>query len=606
MGAQAAMTATNQVDIGAHGAIGDCRSVALVTRDGAIDWLCWPMFSSPALFAGLLDPDGGVFRVSPAGPFTATRRYLPDTNVIETTFATPEGRLRLTDFMPVPPAGGPLRPTRELLRLVDAIDGSPTVRVEFAPRPRFAAARPRFQRRGGLGWAVADRGDLVALHTDMALSPRGGALVGEAPLAAGERRVLWMTHSPAEIGVVPPLVLAEARLAETVAWWRGWTAHCTYQGDHGEAVRRSLLALKLLTYAPSGAVVAAATSSLPESPGHDRNWDYRFCWLRDSSLTYRVFNDTGYGEEADRYLRWLVLATRLSAPELQVVYDVYGRTRLTERQLPHLAGWRGSRPVRVGNDAHRQFQLDLYGEAMATVADFVEHGGRLTPLEIALLDGWAGSVEKQWRHPDRGIWEVRTAPRHFTYSKVMAWATFDALARIVARGAAPGGSARVAALRARAGAIARTIERDGFDAERGTYVAVFGEDAVDASLLLLPWFGYVRADSPRMRGTLRRILAELDHGGLIRRYPTGFDGFASREGAFLACGFWAADCLARAGELAEAESRFAALMACGNDLGLFAEEVDPAQGCQLGNTPQAFSHVAVVNAAMTLADVRGQ
>jgi GH15 family glucan-1,4-alpha-glucosidase len=600
------MTASNQVPIGDHAAIGDCRSVALVTRGGAIDWLCWPMFSSPAVFAGVLDPDGGVFRIAPAAPTAISRRYLPDTNVLETTFDTAEGRCRLIDFMPVPPAGGPLRPNRELLRLIEGVDGTPKVEAEFAARPRFAAARPRFHRRGGLGWAVADRGDLLALHSDVELQVRGRSLVGEFTVAAGERRVFWLTMAPGEIGVVPPLALAEARLAETVGWWRDWCRNCRYGGDFGDAVRRSLLALKLLTYAPSGAVVAAATSSLPESPGNDRNWDYRFCWLRDSSLTYRVFNDCGYAAEADRYLRWLVLATRLSAPELQVVYDVYGRTRLTERDLPHLAGWRGSRPVRVGNAAHRQFQLDLYGEAMATVADFVDHGGRLTPQETLLVNGWAATVEQRWRQPDRGIWEVRTAPRHFTYSKVMAWATFDALARIVASGAMPGGSARVAALRARAGAIARAIERDGFDAERGTYVAVFGEDAVDASLLLLPWFGYAKADSPRMLATLRRILDELDHDGLIRRYPLGFDGFASREGAFLACGFWAADCLARAGEVSQAEERFRHLLGTANDVGLFAEEIDVERGCQLGNTPQAFSHVALVNAAMTLADVRAR
>jgi len=599
---------TNQTAIGDHAAIGDCRSLALVTRGGTIDWLCWPMFSSPALFAGLLDCDGGCFHIGPAAPAATSRRYLPDTNVLETTFETPDGCCRLVDFMPIPPAGGPLRPTRELIRIVDGVAGAPILGVEYAPRPRFAAVDRRPRRRGGLGWAVTDRGDLTWLHSDVDLAPTpdGRGLAGEFAIPAGHRRVFWLTQSPGEIGVVPNLADSAARLAETIAYWRDWTGRCSYRGDHADAVRRSLLALKLLTYAPSGAVVAAATTSLPEADGGGRNWDYRFCWLRDSSLTFRAFNDTGYVGEACRYLRWLVLATRLSAPELQVVYDVYGRTRLVERELPHLAGWRGNGPVRIGNGAHRQFQLDLYGEAMATVADFCEHGGRLTRQEAALVDGWAATVARQWRRPDHGIWEVRTPPRHFTYSKAMAWATFDTLARIVACGRMAGGGVRIKALRRCCAEIAEVIERDGFDSAKGTYVAAFGEDAVDASLLLLPWFGYAEATSPRMRATLRRILAELGHGCLVKRYPSGFDGFESTEGAFLACGFWAADCLARAGEIAEAESRFRSLLGFANDVGLLAEEVDLDSGAQLGNLPQAFSHVGVVNAAMTLADEQGK
>lgn len=592
---------SNSVPIADHAAIGDCRSVALVSRDGTIDWLCWPNFASPALFAGLLDPDGGHFRVTPVRPGQARRRYLAETNVLETIFENDDGQCRVTDFMPIPPGDDAIRPARELVRLVEGLGGSMDIAVDFAPRPDFGRKPVRLHRNGMLGWSVAWHGEAVWLHEQVGLraSSDGRALTGQFRLKAGDFRVLWLTYSAGEMGVFPPMGEARSRLEDTVGFWRSWIGRCTHAGSHAKAVRRSLLALKLLTYAPSGAVVAAATTSLPEAVGADRNWDYRYCWLRDSSLTFRVFNDAGYPREADRFLSWLILATRLTAPRLQVVYDVYGRAAPSETVLERFAGWRNSRPVRVGNDAHRQFQLDLYGEAMATAADFVQHGGRLTPLESRLLDGWATSVGEMWRLPDRGIWEVRTPDRHFTFSKAMAWTAFDALIRLIEHRQVEGGLDRLERLRTARDEVAREIESQGV-APDGGYVAAFGEDFVDASLLLLPWFGYVPANAPRMRATCARILSELGHGPLIKRYRTGFDGFDSEEGAFTACGFWAADCLARAGALEEAEDRFGRLLGFANDLGLFAEEINVETGTQLGNFPQAFSHIALVNAAMTM------
>ena len=598
---------SNDVAIADHAAIGDCRSVALVTRDGVVDWLCWPTFSSPALFAGLLDPDGGVFRVGPRHDARVERRYLPDTNVLETLFTTDDGRCRLVDFMPVQSTEGGLGPARELVRIVEGIEGRSAMTISYAPRPRFACRPGRLRHHGSLGWALADGGEVTWLHSEVPLAPaaNGRDLKGEFHLAAGERRILWLTHAAGEIGVVPALAEAPHRLKQTISYWRDWVGRCTYRGDHQDVARRSLLALKLLIYAPSGAVIAAPTTSLPEAVGVNRNWDYRYCWLRDSSLTFRALNDSGFHAEAARYLRWLVLATRLSAPRLRVVYDVYGRPNLSEKRLGHLAGWRGSRPVRVGNDARRQFQLDLYGEAMATVADFADHGGELTDQEANLVEGWGDTVTERWQWPDSGIWEVRTKPRHFTYSKAMAWSSCDALARMIETGRVPGRDHSCAELRATQRQIADAIERQGVDRESGSYVAAFGERDVDASLLLLPWFGYADARSPGMRATLRRVLAELGgDDGLVKRYRTGFDGFDSEEGAFVACGFWAADCLARSGELDEAERRIRNLAGMANDVGLLAEEIDPATGAQLGNFPQAFSHIAVVNAAMTLADER--
>lgn len=593
----------NTIPIADHAAIGDCRSVALVARDGTLDWLCWPGFSSAALFSGLLGPEGGYFRIGPPHPARGHRRYLPDTNVLETTFSSAEGRWRLTDFMPVAPADATLRPARALVRVVEGLDGAPSVAVRCRPRPGFGR-RPHWRRRGALGWAFDLHGELVALHTRQAMDVKDGNLAADFTLRAGETRVFWLTHTTAEPAVVPALDAWCDSLDETVTFWTDWLGQCRYRGSHAAMVRRSLLTLKLLTYAPSGAVVAAATTSLPESLSGGRNWDYRFCWLRDSSLTFRVFNDTGFRREAEHYLRWLVLATRLSAPALQVVYDVYGRTRLTERNLPHLPGWRGLGPVRVGNDAHRQAQLDLYGKAVAAVTDFVQGGGTLTGQETVLLEGWARTVAAIWTQPDHGIWEVRTRPRHFTFSKAMAWLTFDAFARLLANRRPPHWEDRVHALHHTAERIRETIESQGVDPATGSYVAAFGETDVDSSLLLLPWFGFADARGPRMGATLKRILAELDHDGLLKRYRTSFDGFQSEEGAFVACGFWASDCLARAGRVDEAEQRFRHLLTFANDVGLLSEEIDIASGAQLGNTPQAFSHIALVNTAMTLEDAR--
>jgi GH15 family glucan-1,4-alpha-glucosidase len=592
--------------IGDYAAIGDCRTVALVARDGSIDWLCLPVASSPGLFAALLDHDnGGRFAINPSGPFTVHRRYLPDTNVLETTFAGGGGVVRLIDLMTVDPdpAGSELRPSREVLRIVEALEGEMTMRVLYQPRPGFGRSPPRLTRRGGLGWACSCHGEVVILHSDieMAPTPDGGTLVGDFTLCQGERRALSLCYAGHDIAVVPPLGRwADHRSSQTQQFWRRWIEGCTYRGDHAEQVRRSLLAMKMLTYAPSGAVIAAATASLPEAVGADRNWDYRYCWLRDSSLTFRVFNDTGFPVEAASYLRWLVVATRVTAPRLQVVYDIYGRTDLTEKVLHGFEGWRGSTPVRIGNDAHRQLQLDLYGEAMATVADFVQRGNRIVPpYEARLVDGWGRTVCREWRRPDHGIWEVRTRPRHFTYSKAMCWTACERLAWMRDVGHLSGPTEE---LRRTQAAIAAEVEARAFDSDTNSYVAEFGGNEVDASLLLLPWFGFKEAGDPRMRGTLNRVLRELDRDGLLMRYPPGFDGFTSTEGAFVACGFWAVDCLARCGERAEAETRLRTLLGHANDVGLYSEEVDLATGELIGNFPQAFSHIGLVNAVMTMAE----
>jgi len=585
-----------------YAAIGDCRSVALVGHNGSIDWLCWPHYSSAAVFAGLLDArTGGAFAVRPAGEFQATRRYRGDTAVLETIFETETGRVRLTDAMAVAPdaegADVP-QPSRELLRRVEGIDGAVDVAVSYRPRPGFARRPFDLTRRGACGWACTSGDELFLLRSDIPLSRSGDGLAGSVRVARGEQLWLSLSYTSRDIGIVPLLGdAAQRRLDATQTWWEAWSRQCRYDGPYRAAVVRSLVTLKMLASSLTGAVVAAPTASLPEAVGGSRNWDYRFCWLRDASLTLRAFLATGCRAEAESYLEWLLHATRLTWPTLNVLYDVHGRTDLTERTLDHLDGWRGSRPVRVGNGAHGQLQLDVYGEVIRAALDFADAGGRLDRATKRLLAGFGRSVCGLWREPDCGIWEVRTRPRQFTFSKVMCWVALDSLLRLHERDPLPMPAGRVREVR---DGIEQVIETRGFDARLGSYVSTLDGDDVDASLLLMPLLGYRPADDLRMRGTLHLVLDRLGSGALVRRYGRNFDGFAEPEGAFAACGFWATDVLARTGDTGAARRRFEALLALANDVGLYGEEHDADTGEILGNFPQAFTHVALIHAALSL------
>jgi GH15 family glucan-1,4-alpha-glucosidase len=415
---------------------------------------------------------------------------------------------------------------------------------------------------------------------------------------------LSLSYAKRDIGVVAPLGGgAEHRLRTTVGWWQAWSGTLRYDGPGRDAVLRSAITLKLLTSALSGAVVAAPTASLPEWVGADRNWDYRYCWLRDAALTMRAFTGLGLRDEARAFLAWLLHATRLTWPVLRVVYDVYGRTDLRERCLDHLAGYRGSRPVRIGNGAHRQVQLDVYGEVVLAVHDYVLSGGQLQRDEARALAGLGQAVCQRWREPDQGIWEVRGVPRQHTFSKVLCWLALDRLLDLYARGQLR--VPDVAALRRERAAIAEVIEARGFNPSVGSYTAELDGNAPDAALLLMACLGYRPATDPRMRGTLDFVERRLGRGnGLLLRYEEGYDGFASPEGAFGICGFWAVDNLVGRGELKAAERRFAELLSFANEVGLFAEEIDPRTGAALGNFPQAFTHVGLINAALALARAR--
>jgi GH15 family glucan-1,4-alpha-glucosidase len=508
-----------------YAAIGDCKSIALVSRRGSIDWLCLPHFSGPSLFGALLDDArGGRFAITPLDVLEATQAYEEDSNVVVTRFRCRGGTLELTDGMALGAASdgdAEFVPAHELFRSARCVEGEVEIEAEFQPRPFYARGVPRILPRGRLGW-VCRLGDVdVHLLTDLALRPQGCAtLRARERLRAGEARQASLTSSEHDLAVLMPLGAAlERRIAATNAWWRGWCDRCAIDGRWREVVRRSALTLKLLTYCLSGAVVAAGTTSVPVSDDGRRNWDYRFCWLRDTSLALRAFMDLGHVEESRAFLAWLLHATRLTRPRLQVVYDVFGEARLRERELPRLAGFRGIGPVRIGNGAHDQKQLDVYGELLVTACDYVERGGALDRTEMELLAGFAGIAQAQWREPDQGIWEIRLAPRHNTHSKLMCWAAFDRALKLHERVGLPIDPVRIAAER---DAVRADIDARGFDAELGGYVGWYGGDSADASLQLMLRLGYLGPDDPRMRGTIALIERQLERdGGLLYRYPRG-------------------------------------------------------------------------------------
>ena len=418
-------------EIGDYALVGNCRTAALVSKEGAVEWMCLPTFSDASIFAAILDRGAGHFAVGPVAEHRIHRRYLPGTNVLETTFETPTGTLRLTDCLVLPVSGnGELYPQHELLRRVECVTGAADVEVSFEPRPDYGRVRPRYARRGKLGWQLVGcpYGATLMSGIDLEHDRAAGRLRGVAKLSAGDVRWLSFAYDENEVSVIPPLgEHAEERLQATVAWWEEWGARCTYGGPYKEAVLRSALALKLLTSATSGAVLAAPTTSLPEVAGGPRNWDYRFCWIRDSALVLHAFLSLGFIEEAEGFLEWLLHATRLTWQRFQVMYDLHGETKLDEHELTHLSGYRGARPVRIGNAAHDQLQLDIYGELMETVVRYVDAGGSLDDVECSMLCGVGQQLLKLWKLPDQGIWETRREPRFHTFSKAMCWVALDRL-----------------------------------------------------------------------------------------------------------------------------------------------------------------------------------
>jgi len=587
--------------IASYAVVGDCRTVALISRQGSVDWLCLPNISGPSVFAAMLDRErGGRFALRPTAPFRTERRYLDDTNVLETMFITATGRVRITDLMTLNGADGDgLNAERELLRVADGVEGEVELEALYQPRPDYARARPRLMQRGKLGWWFQHGGQAFLLLTEleMQLDANGGGLCGKVVLRAGERRRLSLAHATRDMMVILPLgATADERLARTAQWWRGWSAQCRFDHRHRPAALRSALTLKLLAYGLSGAVVAAATTSLPEAIGGNRNYDYRFCWLRDAATTLRAFSDLGFAHEGQAYLTWLLQSTRLSRPRLMVLYDVHGGTKQPKQELSHLRGYRGSGPVRVGNDAAGQLQHDVYGSAIAAAAAFVECGGTLAADERRLLAGFGRVICQTWREPDSGLWEVPGARRHYVHSKLMCWSALDVLLRMHDEGHV---NVPTVLFQRERDALRSAIEDQGF--REGSYVGAFGEDWADASLLVMARLGYLDPLDSRITGTADRIWRELGRGGLLLRYRPEVDGIPSREGVFGICAFWAVELLVLQGRLDDAESLFCRASSLANDVGILAEESDVKTGAALGNVPQAFTHAGLISAALALA-----
>jgi GH15 family glucan-1,4-alpha-glucosidase len=590
---------TGYAAIADYAAIGDGRTAALVGRGGSVDWLCLPMLDSPSVLAALLDARrGGRFELSPDAAFKAERRYIPGTNVLETTFVTAAGSVRVTDALTLP--GASLGPMRELARRIEGLAGRVTMRWRVTPRFGYATSPARIQRRGPFAVATS-RGDAVAVCAWDAggLVCEADAVAGRFEARAGARATLALIAAHGEPLVFPPRDDVEERLEATIAFWRDWSSRLPYTGAWREAVVRSALALKLLVFAPSGAIAAAPTTSLPEALGGERNWDYRYCWLRDSSFTLEALLQLGCHAEATSFFWWFMQATQLTRPRLQVFYRLDGGADAPERQLA-LDGYRGSRPVRTGNGAVKQVQLDTYGELLDTALVYARQGHLIDSATGRDLARVADFVCAHWREPDSGIWEVRAAPRHHTQSKAMCWVALDRAERLAELGVLP--KARAGRWRAEAEAIRRFIDAHCWSEARDTYVGYAGGDDLDASLLLMAIMRYDAPDSPRLRGTVAAIRRELGSGPLLYRY-TGEDGLAGGEGAFVCCSFWLAEALAIAGQRQEATRLMDELIGLANDVGLYAEEIQPSTGEFLGNFPQGLVHLALISAAVALQPV---
>jgi GH15 family glucan-1,4-alpha-glucosidase len=593
-----------------YAAIGDGRSAALVGRDGSIDWLCWPRFDSPSIFGALLDPAAGQWRIAPVAPARTERHYIKHTNVLQTRFDTGAGLIILTDLMPVASEGEKdrlLMPEREILRLVECERGEVEVDMMFCPRPGYGGRATRIRQAGQLGFRLETGAGLLALRTDLPAELAGDdCLRGRVRLSPGDALHASLTLAADGPAVLPPLgEWSRAAVARTVDWWQHWASRARYDGPCREMVIRSALALRLLVYAPSGAVIAAPTTSLPERIGGPFNWDYRFCWLRDASLTVRALFGLGYREEAHAFVDWLLHATRLTQPELRVLYDLHGNKPSPERVLDRLAGYRESRPVRIGNAAAEQRQLDVYGEVIDAVTHLVREGGALDRETEGVLRAFGEYVCHHWDEPDEGIWEPRTGKANHTHSLVLCWVALDRLLHLHAQDHIRWAPA-VKFEKCR-DAIRRQVEARAWNAGLNSYVSQLDGDSLDATLLLLAWYGFEAPSSERMQATYRRIRERLGtENGLLYRYRTDTavpsQPYLPGEGAFGICSFWGAEYLALGGGTAgEALELLERLSGYANDVGLFAEEIDPNTGAALGNFPQAFTHVGLINAALTLA-----
>jgi GH15 family glucan-1,4-alpha-glucosidase len=576
--------------------IGDCETAALVSRAGSIDWLCWPRFDSGACFAALLgSEEHGRWQITPAlEDVRITRQYRRDTLILETTFETPTGTVTLVDFMP------PRGRNSDVVRLVRGRAGRVAMRMLVVLRFDYGRAVPWVNRLPDGTWRATAGPDMVTLHTPVPLRGQALTTVAEFDVESGQTVPFVLTHGPSHLPP-PPAIDPEESLRHTEAFWTEWVdGKRMPDGVWAEAVTRSLVTLKALTYAPTGGIVAAPTTSLPESLGGPRNWDYRFCWLRDATLTLLALMDAGFYDEAGAWRDWLLRAAAGAPAQLQIMYGLAGERRLTEYEVDWLPGYERSRPVRIGNAAHGQLQLDVYGEVMDAMHQAREGGLEWRPADWAFQRALLQQLAKVWREPDHGLWEIRGAPRHFVYSKVMAWVAFERGVRAVKQLGVEGPAEDWESL---CREIHAEVCTKGFDPEKNSFVQSYGSHEIDASLLILPMVGFLPPDHPRVAGTVAAVERELVVDGLVLRYDTrsGADGLPEGEGVFLACTFWLVDAYVLQGRYDDARRLFERLLALRNDVGLLSEEYDPIGRRLVGNFPQAFSHIALVNSAYNLA-----
>jgi GH15 family glucan-1,4-alpha-glucosidase len=599
------------VPIAAHALLSDCHSAALTTADGSVDWLCFPRFDSPSVFGRLLDDDGGHWSIRPTGEYTANRRYLDRTLVLETTFRTPEGIVVLTEALAMGAGNYGHSLGRDaphlLIRSLTCVEGVAEVDVSYAPRPEYGLLRPLLSHvdggvtaRGGAEWLV--------LSTPIPLVLRDSTATARIPMTAGTTLTFALHRSTLE--EQPARIWRQDELADrleaTIAAWRSWSAlHQNYDGPWRDLVHHSGRVLQALTFQPSGAIVAAATTSLPEGVGGERNWDYRYSWVRDASFTMEALWVAACPDEAGDFFAFMTTAAAAAVGPgipLQIMFGVGGEHDLTERTLPHLRGWRDSRPVRVGNGAWSQQQIDVYGELLGAAHRLADHIDAIDEDVRAFLVALADTAAERWRETDQGIWEVRGEPRHFLYSKVMCWVALDRAIKLADRLRA---TDRVGAWKTAHDEIWQTVVDEGWNEQAGAFTQYYGSTDLDASNLMMPIVGFLPADDPRMLATIDAIADRLtDERGLVYRYRTegGVDGLAGEEGTFLLCTFWLAQALAMAGQVERAREVFELAAGYVNDVGLLAEEVDPETGELLGNFPQAFSHIGLVNAAWAIAE----
>jgi GH15 family glucan-1,4-alpha-glucosidase len=575
--------------------IGDCHSAALVNREGSIDWLCWPRFDSPACFAALVGtPDNGYWRIAPTDQSPRiSRRYRPGTMILETTFDTDEGSAVLIDFMTAGSGAS------SIVRIVQGVRGRTRMHLDLAIRFDYGSSVPWVTRaRHGHGLRAIAGPNLVVLHSQVPLHGRGLTTVADFTVGEGERICFVLTHG-ASYAADPVMPDAETALRDIESFWSTWSRRCTYRGEWREEVQRSLLTLKALAYQPTGGIVAAPTTSLPEYIGGERNWDYRYCWLRDATFTLLALMHAGYRDEARRWGTWLRRSVAGTPSQVQTLYGLGGERWLMEWEVPWLAGYQGSRPVRVGNAASGQLQLDVYGELLDALYQELHHGlakpRESWDIQLALVE----HLSEVWREPDESIWEVRGGPQHFTFSKAMAWVAVDRAIRCAEEFDLEAPLEQWRALRDE---IHESVCRNGYSEEKQSFVQHYGSTELDASVLLLPLVGFLPPHDPRIKNTVAAIERELVVDGLVQRYLThgGVDGLPPGEGVFLACSFWFVDNLVLQGERKKAREMFERLLGLTNDLGLLAEEYDPREQRQLGNFPQAFSHLALINSALNL------